>query len=47
MFGAYVVNLEDIEPLINDEPAKSIYDDVKKSEIIETLKGILSAEKNF
>ncbi len=47
MFGAYVVNLEDIEPLINDEPAKSIYNNVEKSEIIETLKGILSAEKKF
>lgn len=47
MFRAYVLDLENIAPLIKNESSLSIYDDVKTSKIIETLENILSAKKAF
>ena len=47
MFRAYAVDLNDIRPLIRDEPAASIYNEVKTNKIKTTLKKILTAESPF
>lgn len=47
MFRAYAVDLNDIRPLIKDESATSIYDEVKTNKIKATLKKILTAESPF
>ena len=47
MFRAYAIDLNEIRPLIKNEPAQSIYNKVKTENIKETLKKILSAETPF
>lgn len=47
MFRAYALDLNEIYPLIKSYPARSIYDDVKTSAIIETLDGIIRKGEPF
>lgn len=47
MFRAYAIDLNEISPLIKNEPAQSIYNKAKTENIKETLKKILSAETPF
>ena len=47
MFRAYAIDLNEISPLIKNEPAQSIYNKVKTENIKETLKNILTAESPF
>lgn len=47
MFRAYAVDLNEIYPLIQNEPAESIYSPNNTEELTNTLKDILNAKRKF